>query len=102
MTSKIREITVDYFNQSYHSDRVAFYFEVVAVTIVITINTFLAIVSKDGIPASDMIIYYPIQIVGSIAGVYAYYRREIFWPMLINAYFVLFGIVGLCRSLGLF
>ena len=80
----------DFWIQSYESDRVAFYYELVSFVTTVAASLTLAFTAD----APDMRLVYPGFFIGSLAGVYAYYRRGIPWPMLLTAYFACVNIFG--------
>jgi hypothetical protein len=41
---------------------------------------------------------YPGFFVGSVAGVYAYWRRELMWPLLLTGYFACVNVFGFGRA----
>ena len=80
----------DFWVQSYKSDRVAFVFELVSFVTTVAASLTLAFTAD----APDMRLVYPGFFIGSLTGVYAYYRRGIPWPMLLTAYFACVNIFG--------
>lgn len=76
--------------KSWHHDHIAFIFEMVGVAFTIIASLTLALTAK----APDMPIVFAIYEVGSIALLYAYYRREMVWSILLTIYFVVINIVG--------
>jgi len=79
-----------YFAHSYHSDRVAFYFEFVSFVFTVATSMILAISATD----TNMALIYPGFFIGSIAGTYGYYRRNLAWPMLLTGYFCIINVFG--------
>ena len=79
-----------YFAHSYHSDKVAFYFEFVSFIFTVTTSLSLAITATD----PNMALIYPGFFIGSSTGAYAYYRRKLAWPTILTAYFCLVNVFG--------
>jgi len=75
---------------SYHSDKVAFYFELVSFVFTVGASMTLALTADQ----PDMRIVYPGFLVGSITATYAHYRRELAWPMMLVGYFSLMNVFG--------
>ena len=79
-----------YFADSYHSDRTAFYFEFVSFVFTVATSLSLAVYASD----PNMALIYPGFFIGSVTGTYAYYRRNLPWPMLLTAYFCVINVFG--------
>ena len=75
---------------SYHSDKTAFYFELVSFIFTVGASLTLAINAKD----PNMLIVYPGFFVGSITQCYAAYRRGAAWVMLLTFYFSCVNVFG--------
>lgn len=75
---------------SYHSDKIAFVFELISFITTVGSSLTLAFTAN----APDMAVVYPGFFIGSITGAYAYYRRKIAWPMLLTTYFACVNIFG--------
>ena len=89
---------INFWKQSYHSDKVAFYLELAS--FVFTVAASLALAWSAASP--DMRLVYPGFFVGSICAVISYYRRQLAWPMLLTGYFVAANILGFSRAMGWF
>jgi hypothetical protein len=87
---------VNFWKQSYHSDKTAFYLELVS--FVFTVAASLSLAWNAASP--DMRIVYPGFFVGSVTAVIAYYRRGLGWPMLLTGYFVAANTLGFSRAMG--
>ena len=76
--------------QSYHSDKVAFYFELVSFIFTVGASMTLALTANQ----PDMRIVYPGFFIGSITATYSHYRRELAWPMFLVGYFSIMNVFG--------
>ena len=76
--------------QSYHSDKIAFYFELVSFIFTVGASMTLALTADQ----PDMRIVYPGFFIGSITATYAHYRRELAWPMILVGYFSIMNVFG--------
>lgn len=84
--NKIKEFWL----HSYHSDRVAFYFELISFVFTVGASLTLAFTAD----APDMTIVYPGFFIGSCTAIYAYYRRKLAWPMMLTTYFAFVNVFG--------
>jgi len=82
--------------RSWEHDRTAFMFEMVGMLFTVAGSLVLALTAKD----PNMLIVYPLFLVGAATGLYAYYRREMVWTIVLTAYFVVINIVGFFIALG--
>jgi len=80
----------DFWLDSYHSDKTAFFFELVSFIFTVTASLTLAINAKD----PNMMIVYPGFFVGSVTQCYAAYRRGAAWVMLLTGYFAIVNVFG--------
>ena len=87
---------IDFFKHSYHSDRVAFAFEMISTIFTIGASLTLAFNAAD----PDMRIVYPGFFIGSLTAVYAYYRRKLAWPLLLTGYFACVNVLGFSIAMG--
>jgi len=69
--------------RSWQHDHIAFLFEMIGMLFTI---------------AGSLL--YPLFLVGASTGLFAYYRREMVWTILLTAYFVVINIVGFFIALG--
>ncbi len=76
--------------QSYRSDKVAFYFELVSFIFTVGASMTLALTADQ----PDMRIVYPGFFIGSLMATYAHYRRELAWPMILVGYFSIMNVFG--------
>lgn len=86
----------EFWLQSYRSDRVAFYFELVSFVFTVAASLYLAINADN----PDMRYVYPGFFIGAITQVYASWRRGAAWIMLLTFYFSLVNVFGFGRALG--
>jgi uncharacterized membrane protein YccC len=75
---------------SYHSDKTAFYFELVSFVFTVSASLTLAITARD----PNMLIVYPGFFVGSVTQAYASYRRGAAWVFLLTTYFACVNVFG--------
>lgn len=75
---------------SYHTDPIAFYFELISFVFTVGASLTLALTAD----APDMRIVYPFFFVGSVTAVYGYYRRKLAWPFMLTFYFAIVNIFG--------
>ena len=76
--------------QSYRSDKIAFYFELVSFIFTVGASMTLALTADQ----PDMRIVYPCFFIGSLTATYAHYRRELAWPMILVGYFSIMNVFG--------
>lgn len=81
---------------SYVSDRVAFWFELVGFVLAVASSMYLAINAF----APDMRIIYSVSFVGVICQAYAGYRRGAAWVFLLTTYFACISLFGFGRAVG--
>jgi len=82
--------------RSYHEDHIAFYFELIGMLFTVSGSALLAFTAKD----PNMLIIFPLYFIGSITGLYAYYRKQAIWTIVLTAYFVVINIIGFTIALG--
>jgi uncharacterized membrane protein YccC len=75
---------------SYHSDKTAFYFELISFVFTVSASLTLAITARD----PNMLIVYPGFFVGSVTQAYASYRRGAAWVFLLTTYFACVNVFG--------
>lgn len=80
----------DFWLNSYHTDKVAFAFELVSFIFTVGASLTLAVNAKN----PNMMIVYPGFFIGSITQVYASWRRGAAWIMLLTAYFACVNVFG--------
>ena len=76
--------------QSYRSDKIAFYFELVSFIFTVGASMTLALTADQ----PDMRIVYPGFFIGSLTATYAHYRRELALPMILVGYFSIMNVFG--------
>ena len=86
----------DFWLQSYHSDRMAFVFEMISFIFTVGASMYLAINADN----PDMKYVYPGFFVGAITQVYASWRRGAAWIMLLTFYFACINVFGFGRAVG--
>ena len=79
-----------FWQKSYRSDPIAFRFELTSFVFTVIASLYLAWTAND----PDMRYVYPGFMVGAITGAYAYYRRELAWPLVLTSYFAVVNIFG--------
>lgn len=84
--NKIKQFWV----QSYTSDKIAFWLELVSFVSTVAASLTLALTAD----SPDMTVVYPGFFIGALTGSYAYYRRGIAWPMLLTSYFAVVNVFG--------
>lgn len=81
---------VKFWTDSYASDRIAFYFELIS--FVFTVGASLTLALNADNP--NMLIVYPAFFVGSVTQAYASWRRGAAWILLLTSYFACINIFG--------
>jgi hypothetical protein len=81
---------VKFWTDSYQTDKIAFYFELVS--FVFTVGASLTLALNAANP--NMLLVYPGFLVGSATQAYASYRRGLPWILLLTSYFVCVNILG--------
>lgn len=92
----MKETIKQFWVNSYRSDRTAFYNELISFVFTVGASLYLALNAQD----PDMRYVYPGFLIGATAGCYAYYRRELLWPMILTGYFCGVNIFGFGRAIG--
>lgn len=85
----------DFWSASFHSDRVAFVFEMVSFLFTVSASLYLAIHAA----SPDMRFVYPGFFVGAVCQAYASYRRGSAWIMLLTMYFAVINVFGFGRAM---
>jgi hypothetical protein len=85
----LQNIKSFWFN-SYASDRIAFYFELVSFIFTVGASLTLAVNAYD----PDMSVVYPAFFIGSVTQCYASLRRGAAWVTLLTAYFAVINVFG--------
>jgi hypothetical protein len=81
---------IKFWANSYKSDKIAFYFELVS--FIFTVGASLTLALNAASP--NMLLVYPGFLVGSATQAYASYRRGLPWILLLTSYFVCVNILG--------
>ena len=81
---------IDFWSNSYRSDRIAFTFELISFIFTVGASMTLAFNAKD----PNMLVVYPGFFVGSVTQVYASWRRGAAWIMLLTSYFACVNVFG--------
>ena len=89
MINSLKQIKLFWVN-SYHSDKIAFGFELVSFIFTVGASLTLALTARD----PNMLIVYPGFFVGSVTQCYAAYRRGAAWVMLLTFSFAIVNIFG--------
>ena len=85
-----------FWSQSYHTDRIAFYFELVSFAVTVASSSYLAINAAD----PNMQYVYPGFFIGAVTQCYASFRRGAAWVMMLTFYFSIVNTFGFGRALG--
>jgi hypothetical protein len=80
---------------SYRTDRIAFYNEIISFVFTVSASMYLALYAYN----PDMRFVYPGFLIGAATGFYAYYRRQLLWPMILTGYFCCVNIFGFGRAI---
>ena len=80
---------------SYTSDKIAFYLELISFLFTVAASLTLAIHARD----PNMATIYPLFFIGSVTQCYAAYRRGAAWVMLLTGYFAIVNVFGFYVSL---
>ena len=86
----MKQPIINFWANSYNSDKTAFYFELVSFIFTVGASLTLAVNAKN----PNMLIVYPGFFVGSLTQAYASYRRGSAWVMLITIYFAIVNVFG--------
>ena len=81
---------IEFWKSSYHSDRIAFAYELLSFVFTVAASASLALTAD----APDMRIVYPGFFIGSVFGVLGYYRRKLAWPMMLTSWFIFVNTLG--------
>ena len=80
----------DFWLQSYKSDQIAFYCELISFVFTVGASAVLAFTADQ----PDMRYVYPGFFIGSATAVYGYWRRKLAWPMMLTSWFVFVNVIG--------
>lgn len=87
---------INFWKDSYYSDNVAFYFELVSFVFTVAASMTLALTAND----PNMVYVYPGFFVGSVTQAYASYRRGAAWVLLLTSYFAVVNVFGFGVAVG--
>jgi hypothetical protein len=88
----------EFWSNSYTSDRVAFWFELIGFAFTVASSMYLAINANN----PDMRLVYPVSFIGVVAQAYAGYRRGAAWVFLLTVYFSCISVFGFGRAMSWF
>lgn len=86
----------EFWIQSYTSDRTAFAYELISFVFVVSASLYMAMNADN----PDMRYIYPGFFLGSVAQIYASWRRGAAWIMLLTTYFSCVNVFGFGRAIG--
>lgn len=95
MNSSMVESVKKFWSASFRSDPRAFGLEMISFTVTIMASFLMALTAAN----PDMTVIYPIFFIGSLAGCWAYFRRQLAWPMMLTAYFMIINVFGFGRAM---
>lgn len=87
---------IQFWKNSYESDRIAFYFELVSFVFTVSASLTLALTARE----PNMMLIYPFFFIGSTTSCYAALRRGAAWVMLLTGYFSFINVFGFAVSAG--
>jgi len=87
---------IEFWLNSYHSDKTSFYLELISFVFTVGASLTLALNAD----APDMRIVYPGFFIGSLTAVFAYKRRQLVWPFLLTMYFAFVNVLGFGKAMG--
>lgn len=86
----MKQSVLDFWFNSYHSDKTAFFFELISFIFTVFASLTLAMNAQN----PNMMLVYPGFFIGSITQVYASWRRGAAWIMLLTSYFACVNVFG--------
>ncbi len=84
----------DFWSASFRSDPWAFALEMTSFGFTVVASFMMAFTAAQ----PDLRVIYPIFFIGSFAGCWAYVRRQLAWPVMLTAYFMLVNVYGFGRA----
>lgn len=84
------KILKEFWVNSYKTDKIAFYFEIVSVAFTILGSIILTFTS----PYPIMELVFPIYLVGSSTLAVACWRRRIIWTLVLSSWFTIMNVIG--------
>ena len=85
---------IDFWSASLRSDPRAFALEITSFFFTVIASLWLAFDAA----SPNMTLIYPIFFIGSLAGCWGYYRRQLIWPVLLTTYFMIINVYGFGRA----
>lgn len=86
---------LEFFQESYKSNKIAFYFEMIS--LVVYVYATLALMFTAANP--NMTFLYPIYTIAGLASCVSTYRRKLIWPLALSIFLVITDIIGFFISL---
>ncbi len=78
------------------NNKVTIVYEAISCILAILSSLYLSIMTNN----ANMLIVFSCFFVSSVAGVIAFKRRKLTWPLTLQSYFVLVNLFGITRTLG--
>ena len=78
------------------NNKVTIVYEAISCILAILSSLYLSIMTN----SANMLIVFSCFFVSSVAGVIAFKRRKLTWPLTLQSYFVLVNLFGITRTLG--
>ena len=78
------------------NNKVTIVYEAISCILAILSSLYLSIMTN----SANMLIVFSCFFVSSVAGVIAFKRRNLTWPLTLQSYFVLVNLFGITRTLG--
>ena len=78
------------------NNKVTIVYEAISCVLAILSSLYLSIMTNN----ANMLIVFSCFFVSSVAGVIAFKRRNLTWPLTLQSYFVLVNLFGITRTLG--
>jgi hypothetical protein len=85
----------DFWSASWRSDPKAFVLELISFVVTVIASFLMAFTAAQ----PDLRVIYPIFFVGSAAGCWAYFRRQLAWPVMLTGYFMTVNVFGFGRAM---
>ena len=89
------KIILNFWRDSFRSNPIAFYLELISFIFVVIATVLLSISAKN----PNMALIYPFFLLSSLSAIFAHLRRKLAWPLLASSYFVCVNIVGFIRAI---
>lgn len=80
----------DFWLRGWYQDKVATILDIISFIFTVGASASLAIHARD----PNMALIYPAFFIGSVAAIFAYYRRGLAWPMALVIYFSAINVYG--------